>query len=368
MELQIDTNSLSFKHKNIEEIVNYKINEIDNYLEKTKPELKESFLIKVHYFLFENSETRSLVLYGEIINNNQTFYDYKKHEQIFIYTNNALIINKLISLFIKANNDKNKEFELIMEFEIDDIFIFKYNENQELNVIYMIMIYLTSSLKIFFGFFRKFKFIKWENILINSKYYQETYLLSHIFSMIGYKNNINISNFNHSLEEDFFIYESVLLENESKIKIETLNISEENENKFYNHIFDTIGLETLKTKHKLNIFKILKNGGNLIILESENEPKAQLDPQDLILLLNKNISLNFCNIESYLKINETIGRELNFITELFNQFNKNNQSQHVKKLIKKLECKIYDTENIKEITIKELSNRNNYLTLFLINK
>jgi hypothetical protein len=364
MEIQIDTGALSqnnnkFNITNIksEEIIN---SEIENFvkisLNDKENKFKENYVIAIDYFLLEKTEERGMVVYGTIQENNQTFYEFHKKHKVFIYTKNNLIINKLISLFVKLETSK----VFTMKFETEECFIIPAIDFENKNKIFIKMIFLSSIVKIFFSVFLKFKFNKYINILINSNKYEEAYLLSKILYLMGYGISINNTNFNFTkLKEDFN-------SNEDNF-VDIIEINNDKNLLNFNFIIDTTG-EMLSTNNKINTFASLKFDGKFILLDSKNLiHNKQLDPRDLEYITNKNLNLSFVNIENCLKFNKTIGREINFINDIIDKIINSEDVNNLKMILKKVDCKITDTkENLKEITMDEIVSNNNFINLYIL--
>jgi len=270
MEIKIDTEALSNNNSNkaannqiIEEMMNFHINEIDQFLLKqdSKYLISEYFIIKILSFVIENTEEKSLTLLAEIKASHQTLYDFKVNDQVFIFSKSNDFYNRLMSHCQKNSkkdpnlsgrkmnfnlNNFNTKFDFVksesnlngdllnsqtfprknsaiyeiridldecifipgarilscinMSFNIDDLNTENSNYNKNLlkgnkieiqDRIFLIMIILSSIIKIYFFYYKKFKFNKWDSFLINSPYFEEAILLSLILNFMGLKSAIN---------------------------------------------------------------------------------------------------------------------------------------------------------------------------------
>jgi hypothetical protein len=91
------------------------------------------------------------------------------------------IDNKFISEFIKSKENKTTEL-FNLKFPTSMAIVYKpFNRN---NIKYTFMLF-PSCIRVFFSIFRKVKFNKWENFLVNAENYQEAFILSTL-KTIGY--------------------------------------------------------------------------------------------------------------------------------------------------------------------------------------
>jgi hypothetical protein len=405
MEIQIDTgilgnNIVQGKSAQSEEMIIEKMNEIDSFISNDKHlnsissssiiNYSENYEIQIFQFLFENSEERSVIIYGKIFSSNQTFYDYEKGTHVFILTKNAFQINRLISQFLKfsnTNSTQEKDYNFIFKLEIQETLIIKSplnldseEKNANKNSIYLLMFFLNSICKIFSSISSKYKYNKNEMILLNSKIPEEAFLMSNILALLEHKCVVNTSCLRRQIKADEYFVN--IIDQTGKIKIDNYSTSEEQEEILSNnkqssslsrsfHYFLDSTYECLLGKNKLLTFTNTKEGGVIILLDynSEKISSLQFDPYDLEMINSKNLSLSFTNIENALKFTEGIGKYLNFIHIIFSlliEKVQKNVGSFVKILLKKIDCKIFEIENIKEITMEDLTNRENYINMFII--
>ncbi len=282
MEIKIDTEALSNNNNAnkaassqiIEEMLNFHLNEIDQYLlkQENKYFITEYFIVKINFLLIENSEEKSLILLGEIKECFQTLYDYKPKDKVFVYSKSSDFFNRLISMIHKStkkninhfSNDKKnnmgnnsnslnlnfskKDFEsgfinsqnspensasdyfskfqinnLEIRIDLDETIFIPANEvlnclslyynihkdeindseakkREYLDKIFFIMISISNIIKIYYFYYKKFKFNKWDSFLINTVFYEEAFILSLLLNFIGLKVVINKSAIKNNFE------------------------------------------------------------------------------------------------------------------------------------------------------------------------
>lgn len=260
MEISIDTSAIKTINKSeqstkIEENIN---NCITNFIadsSKTNLILKEDITISINAFIIDNPIDISLVIYGQIEENNQTKYNISVKDKVLIYIKNQFIINKFIS-----NRLKNSSLEKI---SIENCIIIKQeNFKQNKNTIYLIMAFINSIVKIFFTLHTKFKYNKWDNILLLTNSGAEAFFLCLILSLLEYNLSIDsafISN-DKKLPLDLF---NILFKDNSKVKI--FDSSNKDDMPKYDFIIDNTD-EFIKDK--LNAFSALAIDGFYIKLNS----------------------------------------------------------------------------------------------------
>jgi len=106
MEIKIDTDALSHNNANkaansnqiIEEMMNFHINEIDQFLlkQENKYLIAEYFIIKIIAFVIENTEEKSITILAEIKESHQTIYDFKASDKVLIYSKSNEFFNRLL--------------------------------------------------------------------------------------------------------------------------------------------------------------------------------------------------------------------------------------------------------------------------------
>jgi len=374
MEIQIDTSALYESNKlinKIEEITLKEIKEFTNNSIKSNMtefmNVKENYLIKMEYFLIEKFGHLCTVLYGEIIENNQTEFEYKKSDNVFVYIKNPRVIKEIL--------DKNKS-EVRIEIEECSIIHYPKIRNDDKNLILYIMTHISSIIKIFFSL-KNFKFNRWDNILISSKYFQEAYLLKKILNLIGYSVGVIFPNSNDNKTcENIFkdelitnsLFEQIdIIGDDCEINIET---------KFYNIVIET-SLEFFE--NKIKFLKYLKNQGNLILMTLDQEinpeldpSKFQLDPRDLELMIKNSLGMSVCNLNTLLKFNNSKGREMNFINQLLDKIltsegiNDGIKETDLKSFIKNLRISSLTVTNLLNATENILTSSNS-ISILIIN-
>jgi hypothetical protein len=96
-------------------------------------------------------------------------------ENIFIPVNNLIECLEILYDYDSKNDNNN-------------------NTNNKLNFynkLFFIFGCLHNIIKIYFFYYKKYKFNKWDSILINSPYFEESFLLSLLLNFIGLKSSIN---------------------------------------------------------------------------------------------------------------------------------------------------------------------------------
>ena len=374
MEMQIDTSILNHNNKllskieesTVKDLTEFSLNSLKSYSNDFL-NFRENYLIRVDYLLIERFSQVCIVLYGEIIENNQTVYEYKKSEKVFAYTNSFQKIQEIL----KKINQKNSGIRI----ETDEFEILKFDfKNDDSNNILCTMTHLGSIVKIFFAM-KKFKFNQWENILICSKFFQESFLLKKILNLIGYSISIYISD---------FLNEKKISKEELKAisifeEIELIDDKTDYNSQFFDFILET---STDFYENKLKYFNYLKNQGNLILIQDERKinsnfdiSKIQFDPRDFEVMRKKSLGMNICNLQSLSKFNYSKGRELNFINQIFeklisSQDINSDPDSYWKFLVEKLSIEIHENslEKLKDITTEILNNSINNINLFILNK
>jgi hypothetical protein len=299
MELQIDTSLLNANLIKNDEIVNSKLSEIECFV--SKQVTSEEYLeVKIKYFSIQNNAgVKSISVYGEIISNFQTLYDYKITEYIVIFANNPLIVNKFIT------NAK------LFKFPIRRCITYK----PKIETVEQILPLVSSIVKIFYSLFKRVKFNKLDRILINSDSYQEAYLFAIILIAIGYTlPTINITSFNMEVPRH------------DKIRYFKAELDEE-----YEHIIDLKG-DFISSKKSLCL-SLLCTGGNVFFIDIPLD-NIQFDPHDVALLQSKSVSLHFENTERMIEDSLMVGKVYNFLNEIENKLSiEDSESDNLKKWV-----------------------------------
>ena len=402
MEFIIDT---SLVNKIIDEDteLTLKLKEIDEFVNKAGKDFNETenFIVKVYYFLFEDKSENGLIVYGQITDSNQVFYNFKQKENVLIFCKNPFVINSFKSAFLNYSNNTKQPiftFKFLLEstlFLPTNLFDFGKNEESKLNnSIILIMIFFIPVVNIYFSLFKRFKYISTDTLLLLTKTKEQAYLYSKALILAGYK--VSIKN-NEGFKVNFFNDEetSTSMKNEEEFTSNNWNNVENDINKIislesdliHNNSFVTLVnlddkynqgrfnilidlccecFESPKIEKKAKYYDLLDNDSVLIIFKPD-DITFQLDPPDLELMINKNIHIGFNNINNQMKMNYTIGKQLNFLTSFFQQLI-NVQQCNIKTIVKKADVKIYDSDSIKlnTFTFDNIDHTDNYLKLYII--
>lgn len=360
MEIQIDTTIIHTSSTKLEETIRGEI-ENNHKLNLSFSQPRKYFHIQVHSFLLE--EAKDLIIAGRITKNNQTFYDFDLNDNVLVLVTNQETINNFLREILKPFNSKEDEtipYEIALN--VDDNLFYKVEEFK-MNEIILPMIFFTTSIKLYFGFLNKFKFNKWDSVLINSEIFPQCYLMCKILISIGFDVTVNTS----LLPKHEELNEQWDIDAYNKIKFigwDMVDKSFANANKF-SRLIDTTG-ESLSIKNKLSTLVLLRQNGSLHLIDAKPDD-AQLVPSDLQILYDKNISINLTNLQNCIKFNYTVGKELNYLNEILEKLSKSYQS-HIKSIIKKLECKIWDSkEKISELTLTNLTDGKHYMIMCILN-
>lgn len=234
----------------VDEMINFHTNEIEDFLVKQENKylINEYFSISIISFLIENSEEKSLIIFAEINESFQTLYDFKPKDKVIIYSKSNDFFNRLnlnLQEFFKkeenfdeddkrnllnfsgnlngnnSQNNQKEEFDsfkpkgkIDIKIDLDEnIFIpvnnligcletlynydsqnEKEDDNNKLNFnnkLFFIFGCLHNVIKLYFFYYKKYKFNKWDSILINSPFFEEAFFLSLLVNFIGLKSAIN---------------------------------------------------------------------------------------------------------------------------------------------------------------------------------
>jgi hypothetical protein len=382
MELPIDTsilcqnNTLS-KNNNIQKLEESLVVDIDKFIsdvvKSNIQDYKENFSIEVFSFLVENPDDKNLVLYGKIKYSNQSLYQFSNYDDVLVYVKDSYLITNFITEFIKFTS-KNSGKSFIQKFNINQCIVIKLENNTDSenlnNKIFCSLLFMSSIIKVYFSIYRKFKFNKNDVVLLNSNYYEESYLMTRILNFLGYQVVINTFKF---YNDKIYSMEDFYLTNiDSPCNTHLSNFTFHNENNqffYYKFIIDSTN-QVLSDRQ--NLFSLLNIDGSYIALNSNrnmnSKMSVQLDPRDLEMAMSKNIGIFFSDIESYIKFNDTLGRETNFINEILNKIISYNQEGSIglyKQISKKLDIKFVEVkEVIKDLTIDDLFSNKKFITIY----
>jgi hypothetical protein len=385
MELPIDTsilcqnNTLS-KNNNIQKLEESLVVDIDKFIsdvvKSNIQDYKENFSIEVFSFLVENPDDKNLVLYGKIKYSNQSLYQFSNYDDVLVYVKDSYLITNFITEFIKFTS-KNSGKSFIQKFNINQSIVIKLENNTDSenlnNKIFCSLLFMSSIIKVYFSIYRKFKFNKNDVVLLNSNYYEESYLMTRILNFLGYQVVINTFKFYNDKiysMEDFYLAN---IDSPSTTQLSNFTLhNENNQFLYYKFILDSTN-QVLSDRQ--NLFSLLNIDGSYIALNSNrnmnSKMSVQLDPRDLEMAMNKNIGIFFSDIESYIKFNDTLGRETNFINEILNKIISYNQEGSIglyKQISKKLDIKFVEVkEVIKDLTIDELFSNKKFISIYNLN-
>ena len=274
----------------------------------------ENITIKIRQILFKKG--KSLIsLIGEIIENNQTIYSLYKKEYIYIYLQDKDKIQK-----IKEKLFKN---DLYITLSINKILF--YPIKLRIYDPYLI-IFIQTMIELYLSFFQKNKINQNSTILIKGETKDEEKLYNIFLSLLGYN---------------------------------SVYLFEEIKNDFSNFQFDNILDFTntmLEGEQKILTFNLLNQNGiyNSISYDIIQNDNIQMIPNDFYILFQKNISLNFTNLNSKIENFVNHGKLNNIISDFLEKIN-----------ISFLKEKLKDTQIGNYTEINENQNYNeNYLSLF----
>ena len=274
----------------------------------------ENITIKIRQILFKKG--KSLIsLIGEIIENNQTIYSLYKKEYIYIYLQDKDKIQK-----IKEKLFKN---DLYITLSINKILF--YPIKLRIYDPYLI-IFIQTMIELYLSFFQKNKINQNSTILIKGETKDEEKLYNIFLSFLGYN---------------------------------SVYLFEEIKNDFSNFQFDNILDFTntmLEGEQKILTFNLLNQNGiyNSITYDIIQNDNIQMIPNDFYILFQKNISLNFTNLNSKIENFVNHGKLNNIISDFLEKIN-----------ISFLKEKLKDIQIGNYTEINENQNYNeNYLSLF----
>lgn len=274
----------------------------------------ENITIKIRQILFKKG--KSLIsLIGEIIENNQTIYSLYKKEYIYIYLQEKDKIQK-----IKEKLFKN---DLYITLSINKILF--YPIKLRIYDPYLI-IFIQTMIELYLSFFQKNKINQNSTILIKGETKDEEKLYNIFLSLLGYN---------------------------------SVYLFEEIKNDFSNFQFDNILDFTntmLEGEQKILTFNLLNQNGiyNSITYDIIQNDNIQMIPNDFYILFQKNISLNFTNLNSKIENFVNHGKLNNIISDFLEKIN-----------ISFLKEKLKDIQIGNYTEINENQNYNeNYLSLF----
>ena len=274
----------------------------------------ENITIKIRQILFKKG--KSLIsLIGEIIENNQTIYSLYKKEYIYIYLQEKDKIQK-----IKEKLFKN---DLYITLSINKILF--YPIKLRIYDPYLI-IFIQTMIELYLSFFQKNKINQNSTILIKGETKDEEKLYNIFLSLLGYN---------------------------------SVYLFEEIKNDFSNFQFDNILDITntmLEGEQKILTFNLLNQNGiyNSISYDIIQNDNIQMIPNDFYILFQKNISLNFTNLNSKIENFVNHGKLNNIISDFLEKIN-----------ISFLKEKLKDIQIGNYTEINENQNYNeNYLSLF----
>ena len=304
MEFDIDTSQFfHLKNNNNNKTSLIKLDNLFiNNLKNSNLENYENIKIKIRQLLLKKDKN-VLSIIGEIKENNQTIYLLSKKEYIYICLEEKDLIQK-----IKENIIKN---DLYITISINKIILYPIKmKNYNINLI----IFIQTLVELYLLIFDKYKINQNSAILIKGDSKDEENLFKIFLSFIGYNT--------------IYLFQDI-----------TNNLSSF---KFDNILDFTNSM--LETENKILTFNLLNQNGiyNTITYELIDNENIQLIPNDFSILFNKNITLNFNNINSKIVNFMNNGKLINVITDFLEKIN-------IQLLIEKLkEIKIGYFTNIEE--------------------
>jgi len=262
------------------------------------------------------------------------------------------------------DNNKNIYY---LEISIDDCFIYPLSDvnnltdnqdTQNNNLLNKLFGYFFFSLlRINLSFFLNHKYNSNESILIITNNKFEAITFAKIIQNLGYT-FITICHSNLNLND--LVIDTDNTENK---EFKIINLDDSNARlkmEFYDIIFD---LSDRFNKNKLEYIEMCGYNSNLIFIDNFDK-LTQLDPQDIEILFEKNMSIKFSSSKNYFRHSKNTGRTLNFLESMrekvVNKFSLSN-------FIKKVNYKSYELIEIlntkKEIAnlVTDTSNQNNNL-------
>ena len=274
----------------------------------------ENITIKIRQILFKKGKNL-ISLIGEIIENNQTIYSLYKKEYIYIYLQEKDKIQK-----IKEKLFKN---DLYITLSINKILF--YPIKLRIYDPYLI-IFIQTMIELYLSFFQKNKINQNSTILIKGETKDKEKLYNIFLSLLGYN---------------------------------SVYLFEEIKNDFSNFQFDNILDITntmLEGEQKILTFNLLNQNGiyNSISYDIIQNDNIQNIPNNFYILYQKNISLNFTNLNSKIENFVNHGKLNNIISDFLEKIN-----------ISFLKEKLKDIQIGNYTEINENQNYNeNYLSLF----
>ena len=252
-----------------------------NNLKNSNLENYENIKIKIRQLLLKKDKN-VLSIIGEIKENNQTIYLLSKKDYIYIYLEEKELIQK-----IKENVIKN---DLYITISINKIILYPLKmKNYNMNLI----IFIQTIVELYLLIFDKYKINQNSTILIKGDSKDEENLFKIFLSFIGYNT--------------IYLFQDI-----------TNNLSSF---KFDNILDFTNSM--LETENKILTFNLLNQNGiyNTITYELIDNENIQLIPNDFSILFNKNITLNFNNINSKIVNFMNNGKLINVITDFLEKIN-----------------------------------------------
>ena len=283
MEFDIDTSQF-FHLKNNDNNKNSLIkldNSFINNINNPNLENYENLKIKIRQLLMKKDKNIISII-GEIKENNQTIYTLSKNKYIYIYLQDKEIIQK-----IKENIIKN---DLYITISINKIILYPIKlKNYNINLI----IFIQTIVELYLLIFDKYKINKNDTILIKGNSKDEENLFKIFLSFIGYNT--------------IYLFQDI-----------TNNLSSF---KFDNILDFTNSM--LETENKILTFNLLNQNGiyNTITYEIIDNENIQLIPNDFSILFNKNITLNFNNLNSKIINFMNNGKLINVISDIIEKIN-----------------------------------------------
>ena len=316
MEFDIDTSQF-FHLKNNDNNKNSLIkldNSFINNINNPNLENYENLKIKIRQLLMKKDKNIISII-GEIKENNQTIYTLSKNEYIYIYLQDKEIIQK-----IKENIIKN---DLYITISINKIILYPIKlKNYNINLI----IFIQTIVELYLLIFDKYKINKNDTILIKGNSKDEENLFKIFLSFIGY-NTIYLF---HEITDNLLSLK-------------------------FDKILDFTN-SMLETENKILTFNLLNQNGiyNSIIYELIDNENIQLIPNDFTQLFNKNITLNFNNLNSKIINFMNNGKLINVISDIIEKINIELINEKLKEIKIEYFTNIEENKNYNEI----------YLSLF----